>query len=81
MTFQSLRDYIKYWKERLILAEGNADLEKEILGKIQDANAIIWQKHITEITQQLTQVSGSLRDLGANDMADLVDGLSSVGEN
>lgn len=79
MTFQSLRDYITYWKDRLDEAEKGSDKEKEILGKIADANAAIWQKHITNITEDLSQISGSLRDLGADDMADLIDGLRNVG--
>ncbi len=79
MTFQSLRDYVTYWKDRLNETEKGSDKEKEILGKIADANAVIWQKHITNITEDLSQISGSLRDLGADDMADLIDGLRNVG--
>lgn len=79
MTFESLRGYIDYWKKRLVTVKKGSDEEREILGKISDANATIWQKHITEITAQLGQVSGSLRELGANDMADLIDGLQNVG--
>lgn len=80
MTFQSLRDYIKYWKERLKEVAEGSEKEKEILGKIADANAVIWQKHITQITESLSQISGSLRELGADDMADLIDGLRNVGQ-
>ncbi len=79
MTFQSLRDYVTYWKDRLKETEKGSDQEKEILGKIADANAAIWQKHIAQIIEDLGQISGSLRDLGADDMADLIDGLQNVG--
>jgi TP901 family phage tail tape measure protein len=79
MTFESLRDYISYWKKRLEETQKGSDKEAEILGKISDANQAIWQKHISEISANLGQLSGSLRDLGAEDMADLVDGLQNVG--
>jgi hypothetical protein len=79
-----LRDYIKYWKQRLQEAKGNARKEQEALDNIQSA-----KNRIAENTKQtLSDISGSLgeasnmfREFGDNVLADALEKMSGLANN
>ena len=78
LTNQQLKDYVAYWRGRLDEAEKGSKEQIEIEGKISAAQRAIWQKRIQDIKQQLESTAEIFRDLGQDNFADLLNGLSNV---
>ena len=80
---RQLRDYIKYWRDRLNQAKKGSKEEKEALSNIESANQQIAQ-NVSNTFSEISSVFGELSSLfskfGDEDMAKLLDQLSGVAQ-